>query len=130
MVVDPSAVVAILLREPEADLFTEVLADAPVRLLSAVSRVELSFVIEGRKHEAGRADLERLLQVGGFEVVGVTPHHAEIAIDAFRRYGKGRHRAGLNIGDCFSYALAVAMDDKLLFKGDDFIHTDVRSALA
>jgi len=130
MIVDTSAVVAILPREPEADLFTEVLADAPVRLLSAVSRVELSFVIEGRKHEAGRADLERLLQVGGFEVVGVTPHHAEIAIDAFRRDGKGRHRAGLNVGDCFSYALAVAMDDELLFKGDDFIHTDIRSALA
>jgi ribonuclease VapC len=58
--------------------------------------------------------------------VSVTPRHAEIAIDPFRRYGEGRHRAGLNIGDCFSYALAIAMDHELPFKGDDFIHTDVR----
>jgi ribonuclease VapC len=129
MVVDTSAIVAILLREPEADRFNQALADAPVRLLSAVTRVELSFVIEGRKREAGRIDLERLLQVGGFDVVNVTPRHAEIAIEAFRRYGKGRHRAGLNIGDCFSYALAVAMDQELLFKGHDFSHTDIRPVL-
>lgn len=58
--------------------------------------------------------------------MSVTPRHAEIAIDPFRRYGEGRHRAGLNIGDCFSYALAIAMDHELPFKGDDFIHTDVR----
>jgi ribonuclease VapC len=130
MVVDTSALVAVLLREPEADQFSQALANAPIRLLSAVTRVELSFVIEGRKREAGRADLERLLQIGGFEVVSVTPRHAEIATDAFRRYGKGRHQAGLNIGDCFSYALAVAMDDVLLFKGHDFIHTDIRPALS
>jgi ribonuclease VapC len=128
MVVDTSAIVAILLREPEADQFIQIVANAPARLLSAVTRVELSFVIEGRKHQAGRADLERMLQVGGFDVVSVTPVHAEIAIGAFRRYGKGRHRAGLNIGDCFSYALAIAMDHELLFKGDDFIHTDIRAA--
>lgn len=128
MVVDTSAVVAILLREPEADRFIRALADAPVRLLSAVTRVELSFVIEGRKGDAGRVELDRLLQAGAFDMVSVTPQHAEIAIDAFRRYGKGRHRAGLNIGDCFSYALAIAMDHELLFKGDDFILTDVRVA--
>ena len=128
MVVDTSALVAVLLREPEADRFVRVLADAPIRLLSAVTRVELSFVMEGRKREAGRADLDRLLQVGGFDIVSVTPRHAEVAIDAFRRYGKGRHRAGLNIGDCFSYALAAVMDFELLFKGDDFVHTDIRPA--
>jgi ribonuclease VapC len=77
----------------------------------------------------GRADLDRLLRVGGFEVVGVTPRHAEIAIDAFRRFGKARHKAGLNIGACFSYALAIGMDHELLFKGSDFIHADVRRAL-
>lgn len=129
MVVDTSALIAILLREPEADLFGRALADAPVRLLSAVTRVELAFVIEGRKGEAGRADLERLLQPGLFEIVSVTPHMADIAIGAFRRYGKGRHRAGLNIGDCFSYALAAALDEPLLFKGNDFIHTDIRPAV-
>jgi len=129
MVVDTSALVAILLREPDADRFAGALGDAPVRLLSAVTRVELACVIEGRKGEAGRADLERLLSDGEFEVVSVTPHQAMIAIDAFRRYGKGRHPAGLNIGDCFSYALASATGQSLLFKGDDFSHTDIPSAL-
>ncbi|MGC8470100.1 MAG: type II toxin-antitoxin system VapC family toxin, partial [Acetobacteraceae bacterium] len=114
---------------PDAERFARALSAAPVRLISAVTRVELSFVIEGRKGETGRADLELLLRDGGFDVVSVTPQQATIAIDAFRRYGRGRHRAGLNIGDCFSYALAVATDHPLLFKGNDFIHTDLRPAL-
>ena len=110
------------------NIFGQALAVAPIRLLSAVSRVELSFVIEGRKHDAGRADLELLLREGAFEVVSVTPLQAQIAVDAFRRFGKRRPRAGLNIGDCFSYALAVAMNYPLLFKGNDFAETDIRSA--
>jgi ribonuclease VapC len=129
MVVDTSALVAILLGEPDADLFAHALAAAPVRLLSAVSRVELSFVIEGRKGETGRADVELLVRDGGFDIASVTPQQAEIAVDAFRRFGRGRHQAALNIGDCFSYALAIATDRTLLFKGDDFIHTDIRPAL-
>lgn len=128
MVVDTSALVAILLGEPDAERFARALGGAPVRLLSAVTRVELSFVIEGRKGETGRADLD-LLRDGGFEIVSVTPQQAEIAVDAFRRFGRGRHRAGLNVGDCFAYALAAATDHELLFKGNDFIHTDVRPAL-
>jgi ribonuclease VapC len=100
-----------------------------VRLLSAVTPVELSFVIEGRKGETGRMDVELLLRDGGFDIVSVTPQQAEIAVDAFRRFGRGRHRAGLNIGDCFAYALAAATGHELLFKGNDFIHTDVRPAL-
>src|SRR6202048_3051874 len=130
MVVDTSALVAILLGEPDAERFARALDDAPVRLLSAVTRVELSFVIEGRKGDTGRADLELLLRDGGFEIGSVTPQQAEIAVDAFRRFGRGRHRARLNIGDCFSYALAVATDHALLFKGDDFGHTDIRPALS
>lgn len=130
MVIDTSALVAILFREPEAEVFGRALAAAPVRLLSIVSRVELSFVVEGRKGDAGRADLEWLLREGGFDIVAVSPQHGDIAIDAFRRYGKGRgHPAGLNIGDCFAYALAAATGQPLLFKGDDFVHTDIRSAL-
>jgi ribonuclease VapC len=129
MVVDTSALVAILFAEPDAERFARALADAPVRLVSAVTRVELSFIVEGRKGETGRADLELLLRDGSFDTVAVTPQHAEIAIAAFRRFGRGRHRAGLNIGDCFSYALAVASDHPLLFKGDDFGHTDIRPAL-
>jgi ribonuclease VapC len=129
MVVDTSALVAILLGEPDAERFAHALGNAPVRLLSAVTRVELSFVIEGRKGEIGRADLELLLRDGGFDIVSVTPQQAEIAIEAFRHFGRGRHRAALNIGDCFPYALAVATNHALLFKGDDFIHTDIRPAL-
>jgi ribonuclease VapC len=129
MVVDTSALVAILFGEPDAGRFARALGDAPVRLLSAVTRVELSFVIEGRKGHTGRADLELLLRDGCFDIVSVTPQQAEIAIDAFLRFGRGRHRAGLNIGDCFAYALAAATDHPLLFKGDDFIHTDIRPAL-
>jgi ribonuclease VapC len=129
MVVDTSALVAILFNEPDADRFGQTLAASPSRLLSAVTRVELSFVIEGRKRDAGRADLERLLHQAAFEVVSVTPQQTEIAIDAFRRIGKGRHAAGLNIGDCFSYALAMATGHPLLFKGNDFLHTDVRPTL-
>ena len=129
MVVDTSAIMAILFREPEAGIMAHALASAPIRLLSAVTRVELSCVIEGRKGEAGRAALEQLLQIGGFEIASVTPAQAELAITAFRRFGKGRHPAGLNIGDCFAYALAKASDLPLLFKGDDFAQTDIVPAV-
>ena len=129
MVIDTSALVAILLGESDAETYAKAMDDAPLRLLSAVTRVELSFVIEGRKGEAGRVDLERLLNDDDFEVVAVTPQQAMIAIHAFRAYGKGRHPAGLNIGDCFSYALASATGHPLLFKGNDFVHTDIRPAL-
>lgn len=129
MVIDTSAVVAILFGEPDHRRYDEAVAAAQIRLISAVTCVELAFVIEGRKGAAGRERLERFYRLTGIEVVAVTPRHAEIAVDAFRRFGKGRHRAGLNIGDCFSYALAVATDYPLLFKGDDFVHTDLRQAL-
>jgi ribonuclease VapC len=129
VVIDTSAIVAILLNEPDAALFTRAIEAAPLRLLSAVSRVELSFVIEGRKNQAGRADLELLIRESGLDIANVTSQQAEIAITAFRRYGKGRHPAGLNIGDCFSYALAAATGHRLLFKGSDFIHTDIPNAL-
>jgi ribonuclease VapC len=128
MVVDTSAIVAILFDEPDLRLYGEAIEAAAVRLVSAVTRVELAFVIEGRKREAGRERLERFFQLTGTEVVAVTPQQAEIAIDAFRRFGRGRHPAALNIGDCFSYALAVATDDVLLFKGDNFAQTDIRPA--
>jgi len=129
MVVDTSALVAILLGEPDAERFARALGAEPIRLLSAGALVVLSCVIEGRKGETGRADVALLLRDGDFEVVSVTPQQAEIAVDAFRRFGRGRHRARLNVGDCFSYALAVATDHALLFKGDDFGHTDIRAAL-
>jgi len=129
MVIDTSAIVAILLREPDADRPSGCLAEAPHRVMSAVARVELSFVIEGRYGETGRADLERSLRDARIEIAAVTSQQAEIAIDAFRRFGRGRHPAALNIGDCFSYALAKAINQPLLFKGNDFIHTDIQPAL-
>jgi ribonuclease VapC len=129
MIVDTSALVAILLGEHDAATFEEAIAAAPIRLISAVSRVELSIVMEGRKGEAARRDVERLIAVGGFEIVPVTPQQALLAIEAFRTFGKGRHPAGLNIGDCFSYALARATGHKLLFKGQDFARTDIPSAM-
>src|SRR5271170_757217 len=129
MVVDTSAIIAVLLVEPEAAQFSRVLADTPRTLMSAVTRVELSFVAEGRKGSIGRAVLENFLRDSRIEVVAVSLRHAEIAIEAFRRFGRGRHRAALNIGDCFSYALAKATGLPLLFKGADFIHTDIQPAL-
>jgi ribonuclease VapC len=129
MVVDTSALVAILLRERDTDRFSGRLEETPLRLMSAVTRVELSLVIEGRYGGPGRADLERLLRDTHIEIAAVTPQHADLAIEAFRRFGKGRHRAGLNVGDCFAYALAKATDLPLLFKGNDFVHTDINAAL-
>jgi ribonuclease VapC len=130
MVIDTSAVVAILFDEDDYLRYAEAIEAAPTRLISAVTRVELAIVVEGRKRDAGRSRLERFLALSAAEVVAVTAHHASLAIDAFRSFGKGRHPAGLNIGDCFSYALAKASDLPLLYKGGDFSRTDIRAALA
>jgi ribonuclease VapC len=129
MVIDTSAVVATLFEEEDQLRYAEAIESASTRLVSAVTRVELACVVEGRKGEAGRERLERFFALTGAEVVAVTPQQATLAIGAFRTFGKGRHPAGLNIGDCFSYALASATDRPLLFRGNDFVQTDVRSAL-
>ena len=129
MVIDTSAVVAILFDEEDGLRYGDAIAGAATRLVSAVTRVELTCVVEGRKGDAGRERLERFLALTNAEIVTVTPQQATLAIGAFRHYGKGRHPAGLNIGDCFSYALASATGYPLLFKGDDFGQTDLRSAL-
>jgi ribonuclease VapC len=129
MVIDTSAVAAVLFDEPDHRRYADAIEAATTRLISAVTRVELALVVEGRKGEAGRGRLERFLALVGADVVSVTAQHAELAIEAFRRFGKGRHPAGLNIGDCFAYALAKATDQPLLFKGADFAKTDVRPAL-
>ncbi len=130
MVIDTSAVVAILFEEDDYEIYSRSIQRSAIRLISAVTRVELSFVVEGRKGEAGRERIERFIALTAAEIVTVTPQHATLAIGAFRSFGKGRHPAGLNIGDCFSYALASATGHALLFKGNDFTRTDIRSALA
>jgi ribonuclease VapC len=129
MVIDTSAIIAILLDEPERAAFDRHIEADPVRLVSAVGRVEAGMVIETRKGVAGRSRLDRFLQLIATDIVAVTPEQAEMALEAFRRFGKGRHRAGLNIGDCFAYAAAKATGEKLLFKGDDFTQTDILPAL-
>lgn len=129
MVIDTSAIIAILFNEPERKQFTELLESAAVRLVSAVTRVEAAFVVEGRKREAGRERLDRFFQMTEPEIASVTPEQAEIAVGAFRRFGRGRHPAALNIGDCFAYALAKATGERLLFKGSDFARTDIAPAV-
>jgi ribonuclease VapC len=125
MVIDTSAIVAILFDEPERDHFTGLIDEAGLRLASVVGRVEAVCVIEGRKHEAGRERLDRFFRLTGAEIVGVTPELPEVAVEAFRRFGRGRHPARLNIGDCFAYALAKTTGEPLLFKGADFGRTDI-----
>ena len=128
MVLDTSALVAILTGEPEQVAFIAAIERADTCLLSAASYVEASIVLEVRHGPGGVQALDRLLEQAGCEIVAVDAEQTRIARSAFQRFGKGRHPAGLNFGDCFAYALAIATDRPLLFKGDDFGHTDVRRA--
>jgi ribonuclease VapC len=128
MVIDTSAIVAIAMNEPEAEAFERLIADASVRLISAATLLEAAMVLETRLGEPGGAELDLWLLKAGVEIVAVDAFHADQARRAWRRYGKGRHPAGLNFGDCFSYALAALTREPLLFKGDDFSKTDVAVA--
>lgn len=128
--VDSLALVAILRREPEADRFLQVIAAADGRLLSSVSLLETSMVLAGRSGNATSwAELDALIARAGMQIVAQDATLTEAAREAFLRYGKGRHPAGLNLGDCASYALAKAHDLSLLFKGEDFPRTDVAAAV-
>lgn len=129
MVVDTSALLAVLLGEPERDPFIAVLADAQDPLISAATLVESSIVMRAKTGDHGVADLDDLLAAAAVRCVAVDDLQAHLARDAFARFGKGRAVAGLNFGDCFSYALARATDRPLLFKGDDFRRTDVTPAV-
>jgi ribonuclease VapC len=126
MVIDPSALLAILQDEPERRTFNEAIESADTRSLSTAGFVELSIVIEARYGPDGVRDLDLFLSKGGIGLVAVDSDQAHLARRAFRQYGKGRHPAGLNFGDCFSYALAKSLGEPLLFKGDDFTRTDLQ----
>lgn len=128
MVIDTSAIVAIFFNEPDAQLYRERIADDPIRLVSAATFVEAAMVVESRFGEAGGAELDLWLHKAKVDVVAVTSEHADQARRAWRRYGKGRHAASLNYGDCFSYALASLTGEPLLFKGNDFKQTDIEAA--
>lgn len=128
MVIDTSAIVAIALNEPEAPSFEQRIADDPVRLISAATVLEAAMVLETRLGEAGGSELDLWLSKAGVEIIAVEAEHADQARRAWRRFGKGRHPAGLNFGDCFSYAVAALTGEPLLFKGDDFVRTDIKAA--
>lgn len=125
MVIDTSAIVAILGMEPESARLAQAIEADPNRLISAATLVETGLVIESRYGAAGGRELDLLVAKAGFSIETVTAEHADIAREAWRRFGKGRHPAGLNFGDCFSYALMRTSGEPLLFKGDDFENTDV-----
>lgn len=129
MVIDTSALVAILAAEPEQQRFIHAIEAAESCRLSAASWVETSIVVESRHGAAGLYYLDQLLSRADIEITTVDQQQARSAREAYRQYGKGRHPAGLNFGDCFSYALAAARAEPLLFKGNDFSQTDIVPAL-
>jgi ribonuclease VapC len=128
VVLDSSALLAILFNEPDQRRLSEKIEADPRRLISAATLVETSILLLARLSEAGPLRLSRLLREAQVEVVPVDQAHSEAAIDAFRRFGKGRHPAGLNFGGCFAYALSAVTGEPLLFKGDDFAKTDIAAA--
>ena len=130
IVVDTSALVAMLQNEADAGRFATAIADAESVLVSAATVAEAGIVMLGRHGPPGADKVRALIQEAGLQVKSVTGEHAELAIEAYGAYGKGaRGKANLNYGDCFSYALAKATGLPLLFKGDDFSQTDVVPAI-
>jgi ribonuclease VapC len=125
MVIDTSAVFAILEGESEQRRFREAIEAADSRRMSVATFVEASIVADRRRGAEGLRDLDRLVARASIEIVPLDSEQGQAARDAFSRFGKGRHRAALNYGDCFSYALAATLGEPLLCKGDDFIHTDI-----
>jgi ribonuclease VapC len=128
MILDTSAVIAVLQNEESAPRLVEALENEPVRRMSAANLVEAGIILQARFGDHGERELDLFVQRAHVEIIAVTEEHAEYARSAYRRFGRGRHAAGLNFGDCFAYALARALDEPLLFVGDDFGQTDVRIA--
>jgi ribonuclease VapC len=129
MVIDTSAIIAVLLNEANAARIARAIEAGSPRLLSAANLLETSMVIESRKGEAGGRDFDLLIYRAAIEIVAVDQDQAEIARMAWRRFGKGRHPAGLNYGDCFAHALAKTRRLPLLYQGDDFSQTDIGTVL-
>lgn len=125
MILDSSALVAILLQEPDAGAISRAIEQSTPRLLSAANFVESAIVIESRRRETGAVDLDRLLARASIEIAPITVEIAQMARIAYRFYGKGRHAAGLNFGDCFTYALAKVTGYPVLAKGPEFARTDI-----
>ena len=128
MIVDSSAVLAVLYREPDSGHYETAIATAPNCRMSVANVLETAIVVEGRGGAAAGHELDVFLESAAIELVPVTAEHVEAARRAWRRFGKGNHRAALNFGDCFAYALAKTRGEPLLFKGEDFARTDIESA--
>lgn len=126
VVVDTSAVLAILLAEPERAQFLKLLSESGIRLVSAANVLETSIVVESRRGEAAGRELDLFLHRAKVEIVAVDGEQVSIARYAWRKFGKGRHPAALNFGDCFAYALTKTSNEPLLAKGGDFSKTDLR----
>lgn len=125
MVIDTSALLAIFLAEPERQRFLKLLTDTETRLMSAANVLETGIVLEAKRGEAAGREFDLFVVRTNLEVIAVDAEQVEIARSAWRKYGKGRHPAGLNFGDCFAYALAKSVDEPLLCKGSDFMQTDI-----
>ena len=131
MIVDTSALIAILRGESDAVSFAEAIENATVRRLSAMNYVEAAAVVEWSRDPVANRRFDDLLQQAGIVIEDVTEKQARIARDAYRDFGRGSgHPAKLNLGDCFAYALAKSAGEPLLFKGKDFAHTDVEPAIS
>ncbi len=129
MIIDTSAIIAILRGEPEARRIAEAIEAAPARRISAATYVEIGAVIDGARDPVASRLVDELITAAAIAIEPVTAAQARIARDAYRDFGRGSgHPAGLNFGDCFAYALARATNEPLLFEGDDFSHTDVAAA--
>jgi ribonuclease VapC len=130
LIVDSSAIVAILKREQDWYIFAKALDEAEYAGLSAATYVEISVVIEKLKNPALSVEIDELIEEFDIAVEALSLEQAKIASRAYHHYGKGSgHPANLNFGDCFSYALAREKREPILFKGDDFVHTDLRAAV-
>ena len=129
MILDSSAVVAIVLGEPGFEVFVNAIAAAPICRISAASFVEASIIAESRMGDQGIRQCDAFFRDSGISIYPLTEDQALLARQGYSDYGKGRHPAGLNFGDCFSYALAKSTGEPLLFKGDDFWQTDIQPAL-
>lgn len=129
MIVDTSALVAIVRAEPDADRYAAALSSSPRNQMSAANYLEAAIVVDSVRDPVASRRFDELLGAAGITLVAVTPEQAEVARTAYRDFGKGSgHPARLNLGDCFAYALAVTTAEPLLHKGDDFTHTDITSA--
>ena len=126
MVIDSSALLAILLAEPERSRFVDLITEASVRLLSAANALEAAIVLESRLKTIGGHELDILIQKASIEIVSVDAEQFSVARQAWRKFGKGRHPAALNLGDCFAYSLSKVSNEPLLAKGADFKKTDLQ----